>query len=98
MEMLSIVPMLVETGNFQTIVDLCLRKIRAIDQNKTEENAEDFNDFKDECYTIILQLIAAIEYSISNKSLNIMDFLASKSKATKTKKTEFEDGYIDNRN
>ena len=71
---MSVVPyLLVDNGNYTTLADLTLRKLRALESLKVEERdrimtKSDYINAKDECYSIILSLFAAIDQSI-NKNL-----------------------------
>eukprot|EP00347_Sterkiella_histriomuscorum_P003419 403364365 len=65
-------PLLVEIGNFSSLVDLTLRKISALNnlseiQRKNIDQQEAQN-MRDQCYEIILQLFSAIDISINNQT------------------------------
>ena len=69
---MSVVPyLLVDNGNYTTLADLALRKLRALQSLKLEERErimtkQDYDAAKDECYSILLSLFAAIDQSITN--------------------------------
>jgi hypothetical protein len=68
---MSVVPyLLVDNGNYTTLADLALRKLRALQSLKLEERErimtkQDYDAAKDECYSILLSLFAAIDQSIT---------------------------------
>jgi hypothetical protein len=68
---MNIVPyLLVDNGNYTTLADLCLRKLKALESLTLEERERimtksDYESAKDECYSIILSLFAAIDQSIT---------------------------------
>lgn len=68
---MRVVPyLLVDNGNYTTLADLALRKLRALQSLKLEERErimtkQDYDAAKDECYSILLSLFAAIDQSIT---------------------------------
>ncbi len=68
---MSVVPfLLVDNGNYTTLADLTLRKLKALESLKLEQRERlmtksDYESAKDECYSIILSLFAAIDLSIT---------------------------------
>lgn len=66
----TISPLLVENGNFSSLVDLTLRKIRALN-NLSEADKLIMGEFEFEnklnrCHSLILSLFAALDISINN--------------------------------
>jgi len=72
-------PVLIENGHYLSIVDLCLKKACLL--ARAGEKESETQARLDECYAVILHLISALEFSITNEpSSNIIDFLRPKSK------------------
>mmetsp|Transcript_3676 Transcript_3676/g.2747 ORF Transcript_3676/g.2747 Transcript_3676/m.2747 type:complete len:189 (+) Transcript_3676:382-948(+) len=70
----SVVPVLIDSGHYLSLVELCLRKAAALQREGEDQ------DEKDECYALVLSLFSALEFSITNEaSANIIDYLRTKS-------------------
>jgi hypothetical protein len=70
--------LLVDNGNYSSLADLTLRKIKALESLSKEDRdrlmSEDhYKDQLDECYSIIISLFVAIDKSISKEDLEDKD-------------------------
>jgi hypothetical protein len=64
--------MLLETGNYTSIIDLCLRKARAIqalDPKKGNHDVDELKNMLGECYEVVLSLFGALDDSIEKKKV-----------------------------
>ena len=64
--------MLVDNGNYTSLADLTLRKIKALDSLSVEQrerlmSKEEYERAREQCYSLILSLFAAIDQSISKE-------------------------------
>lgn len=64
--------LLVDNGNYTSLADLTLRKIKALDSLSIETRERfmskmEYEKARDQCYSIILSLFAAIDQSISKE-------------------------------
>jgi hypothetical protein len=64
--------LLVDNGNYTSLADLTLRKIKALDSLSIESRERfmskmEYEKARDQCYSIILSLFAAIDQSISKE-------------------------------
>jgi hypothetical protein len=71
---MSEVPLLlVDNGNYTSLADLTLRKIKALDSLPLEQrerlmSKDEYDHAREQCYSIILSLFAAIDQSISKET------------------------------